>query len=130
MEKKVYHESASHYREMLANVRYEILGQITAALEWLGGKVCLDYYHSEEGLDRYTFFEVDNDGYGRELNIDTVEQTESGEIEIRLSDTEDCYCPVWDLSDLNATDAMYLLTELEAVAKYIKETGEEVKTEY
>ena len=61
MEKKVYHESASHYREMLANVRYEILGQITAALEWLGGKVSLQYYHNEEGLDRYTFFEVDND---------------------------------------------------------------------
>ena len=59
-----------------------------------------------------------------------MEQTESGEIEIRLSDTEDCYCPVWDLSDLSATDAMYLLTELEAVAKYIEETGEEVKTEY
>lgn len=115
---------------MLANVRHEILGQITAALEWLGGKVSLQYYHYEKDFDRYTFFEVDNDGYGRELNIDTVEQTKSGEIEIRLSDTEDCYCPVWDLSDLNATDAMYLLTELEAVAKYIEETGEEVKTEY
>ena len=130
MAKKVYHETASYYKDMLANVRYEILGQITAALEWLGGKVSLQYYHYEEGFDRYTFFEVDYDGYGRELNIDTVEQTESGEIEIRLSDTEDCYYPVWDLSDLNATDAMYLLTELESVAKYIEETGEEVKTEY
>ena len=130
MEKKVYHETASYYKDMLANVRHEILGQVTNVLDWLGGKVRLDYYHSEEGLDRYTFFEVDNDGYGRELNIDTVEQTESGEIEIRLSDTEDCYCPVWNLSDLSATDAMYLLTELEAVAKYIEETGEEVKTEY
>ena len=130
MEKRVYHETASYYSEMLANVRYEILGQITAALEWLGGKVSLQYYHNEEGFDRYTFFEVDNDGYGRELNIDTVEETKNGRIEIHLSDTEDCYGPVWDLSDLNATDAMYLLTELEAVAKYIEETGEEVKTEY
>lgn len=130
MEKRVYHETASYYSEMLANVRYEILGQITAALEWLGGKVSLQYYHYEKDFDRYTFFEVDNDGYGQELNIDTVEQTESGEIEIRLSDFEECYCPVWNLSDLNATDAMYLLTELEAVAKYIEETGEEVKTEY
>ena len=130
MEKKVYHETASYYKDMLANVRHEIPGQVTSVLEWPGGKGTQPYYHSEEGLDRYTFVEVDNDGYGRELNIDTVEQTESGEIEIRLSDTEDCYGPVWDLSDLSATDAMYLLTELEAVAKYIEETGEEVKTEY
>ena len=56
MEKKVYYETASYYRDMLANVRHGILSQITAVLEWLGGKVCLDYYHSEEGLDRYTFF--------------------------------------------------------------------------
>ena len=130
MEKKIYHETASHYGDMLANIRYEILGQITAALEWLGGKVSLRYYHDEEDFDRYTFFEVDNDGYGRELYVDTVEQTESGEIESRLSDTEDCYCPVWDLSDLTATDALNLLVELEAVVEHIQRTKEEVKTEY
>ena len=130
MAKKVYHETASYYKDMLANVRHEILGQVTDVLDWLGGKVSLQYYHYEEGFDRYTFFEVDNDGYGRELNIDTVEQNESGEIEIRLSDLEECYCPVWDLSDLSSTDALYLLIELEEVAKYIQETEEEVKTEY
>ena len=130
MEKKIYHKTASYYGDMLANIRYEILGQITAALEWLGGKVSIRYYHDEEDFDRYTFFEVDDDGYGRELFIDTVKQTESGEIEIRLSNTEDCYCPVWDLSDLTATDAMNLLDELEAVVEYIQETEKEVVTEY
>lgn len=130
MEKKTYHETASHYGDMLANIRYEILGQITAALEWLGGKVSLRYYHNEEDLDRYTFFEVDDDGYGRELFVNTVEQTDSGEIEIRLSDSEDCYCPLWDLSDLTATDSLYLLSELEAVVEHIQRTKEEVKTEY
>lgn len=130
MEKKTYHATESYYSDMLSKVRYEILGQITAALDWLGGKVCLAYYHNEEDLEGNTFFEVDDDGYGRELFIDTVERTDSGEIEIRLSDSEDCYCPVWDLSDLAATDSLYLLSELEDVIEHVQDTKEEVVKEY
>ena len=65
MEKRVYHETASYYREMLANVRYEILAQITAALEWLGGKVSLQYYHSAKN-DRYILL---NSGYDHIMNV-------------------------------------------------------------
>lgn len=130
MEKKNYNATVSYYADMLANIRYEILGQITAALEWLGGKVCLGYYHNEQDFDRYTFFEVDDDGHGVELFIDTIEQTDSGEIEIHLSDSEDCYAPVWDLSDLTATDTIYVLTELENVIERVQTTNEKVVKEY
>ncbi len=126
----MYHATARHYGDMLAKIRNEILGQITAALELLKGKVCLGYYHNEMDFDRYTFFEVDDDGYGRELYIDTVETKESGEIEIHLSDSEDCYSPVWDSSDLTATDALSLLTELENVIGHTEKTGEKPVREY
>ena len=130
MKKTIYHETASHYSDMLSNIRNEILKQISAALEWLGGKVCLGYYHDEAEVERYTFYETDDDGYGQELFVDSIKATENGEIEIRLSDSEDCYCPTWDSSDLTATDAVNLLTELEGVMKYIQEKNTEVVTEY
>ena len=130
MEKKNYHATFSYYADMLANIRYEILGQITAALEWLGGKGCLGYYHNEQDFGKYTFFEVDDDGHGVELYIDTIEQTDSGEIEIHLSDSEDCYAPVWDLSDLTATDAFNTLAELENVIERVQTTKEKVVKEY
>ena len=130
MEKRTYHETGSHYADMLANIRHEILGQITAALEWLGGKVCLGYYHNEQDFDRYTFFEVNDDGYGEELYIDTIEDDGNGNIEIHLSNSEDCYCPLWSLSDLTATDAINVLTELENVIEHVQATKEEVVKEF
>ena len=130
MEKKIYHATESYYGDMLSKVRHEILGQITAALDWLGGKVCLAYYHNEEDIERNAFFEVDDDGHGVELFIDTIERTDSGEIEILLSDSEDCYRFVWDLSDITATDSLYLLSELEDVIEHVQTTKEEVVKEY
>ena len=57
MEKRTYHEVESHYTDKLNIIREEIIDSIKSALEWLGGKVCLGYYHNERNLDRYTFFE-------------------------------------------------------------------------
>ena len=55
---------------------------------------------------------------------------ENGEIGIYLSDGEDVYKPYWKLSDMTTTDALYLLEELESVIVYLKETGEDVVTEF
>lgn len=130
MEKRTYHETGSHYTDKLNIIRDEIIGSIKSALEWLGGKVCLGYYHNEQDFDRYTFFEVDDDGYGQELYIDTIEDDGNGNIEIRLSNSEDCYCPLWSLSDLTASDAIYVLKELENVIEHVQATKEDVVKEY
>ncbi len=130
MEKRTYHEVESHYTDKLNNIREEIIGSIKSALEWLGGKVCLGYYHNEQDFDRYTFFECDDDGYGQELYIDTIEDDGNGNIEIHLSNSEDCYCPLWTLSDLTASDAIYVLKELENVIEHVQATNEDVVKEY
>lgn len=128
--KEKIHETASHYGDMLSNVRYEILGRVQYLLEWLGGKVCNRYYHDEDIVDRNTFFAVNNDGYGVELYIETVETDENGNVTAHLVDTEDSYSYEWDLSDFNASNSLYLLDELEQIAMYIQDSGEKVVTEY
>ena len=129
---KNYHATESYYADMLAKVRDEILGQVTNIIEILGGRVCVRYYHDDEpDIERNTFFECDNDGYGRELFIDTiVTHPETGEIGVMLHDSEDTYNPWWDLSDFSATDALYLLSELEDILAYVREYDEEIVTDW
>lgn len=123
--------NSTYYRQMLGNVKGQIFDSIRSLMEKLGGKVCFRMYHEYDLIDiRYTFFEVDGDGYGRELFLDTA--TASGDkINILLHDSEDCYEPVWELEDLTATDAFYMLEELEQIAGYHEENpGKKVLTEY
>ena len=98
----------------------------------IGPKVCVRMYQDYDLTDmHYTYFEVDGDGYGRELFVDTVNVSPSGDIDILLHDTEDCYEPIWDLADMTVTDANYLLEELEDIADFHKENPDkEVLTEY
>lgn len=130
MKKKTYHETASYYGDMLSKVRDEIINSIRGALEWLGGSVCPRHYHEWEDTDRYTFFEVDDYGYGRELFLDTIVTHEDGEIEVMLHDSEDTYNPYWELSDFNASNALYLLQELEDIIKVVSESKKKVVTDY
>ena len=116
---KNYHETASYYGDMLSKVRDEIINAIRGAVDFLGGRVCFRHYHEWEDMDRYTFFEVDGDGYGRELFLDTLVTDASGEIGCYLHDSEDCYNPYWELSDFNASDALCLLQELEDIIEIV-----------
>lgn len=123
--------NSTYYQQMLDNVKEQIFDSIRSLMENLGGRVCFRMYHEYGLIDlRYTFFEVDGDGYGRELFLDTA--TASGdEINILLHDTEDCYEPVWELEDLNPTDALYMLEELEQIAEFHEENPDKkVLTEY
>ena len=130
MEKRTYHEVESHYTDKLNNIKEEIIGAVKSALEWLGGKVCLGYYHNERNLDRYTFFECDDDGYGVSLYLDEINTTKDGKIEVLLRDGEDCYEFWRRLKEFNASEALYLLRELENIIEYVSETGEDVVKEY
>ena len=125
-----YHETESYYSDMLGNVREQIVGQIVSIIERLGGRICVRHYHDFEDMERNTFFEVDNDGYGRELFLDTILTKPSGEIEIMLHDSEDCYEPWWDLSCLTATDSLYVLSELEDIVKLVEEEGRPIIKDY
>lgn len=124
--------TAAVFRKKLNNVKEQIFTSIRRLMEELGGKVCFRMYHEFDLIDlRYTFFEVDGDGYGRELFLDTAVRTPGGDIGIMLHDTEDCYEPMWDLEDLNPTDALYMLEELEQIADFHKNNpGKKVLTEY
>lgn len=125
-----YHETESYYADMLNNVREQIIGQVQCALERLGGRICPRHYHEFEDMERNAFFEMDDDGHGVELFIDSIEITETGEVEVTLQDSEDCYSYVWDLSDFNASNALYLLSELEDIIKLVEEEGRPIITDY
>ncbi len=123
--------NSTYYWQMLENVKGQIFDSIRFLMEKLGGKVCFRMYHEYDLIDtRYTFFEVDGDGYGRELFLDTA--TASGdEINILLHDTDDCYEPVWALEDLNPVDALYMLEELEQIANFHEENpNKKILAEY
>lgn len=125
--------TSTEFRKTLNIVRDQIFDSIRSLMEKLGGKVCFRMYHDNDIIDlRYTFFEVDGDGYGRELFLDTaLIDARNGEIGIMLHDTEDCYEPWWDLADMTTTDALYMLEELEQIAEFHAEHPDKpVLTEY
>lgn len=120
------------FRKKMDNIRDMVFSSIRSLMRELGGKVCFRMYHDYDIIDiRYVFFETDGDGYGRELFLDTAVEAPSGDIHIMLHDTEDCYEPMWDLADMNPTEALYMLEELEQITDYHKtHPGKEVLTEY
>lgn len=128
----MYHEKSSYYEDLLSKLRSELPNDIIGAINYLGKKrISLRFYHDEDIVDRYTFFEVDDDGYGRELFIDTVTIDENKKVHILLHDSEDTYNPIWELEDLTTTDALYFLTELEALCAYKDENpDEEIVSDY
>lgn len=124
-------KNSDYYSQRLEEIREQIMVSVREIMKKLGGKVCLDYYHSENcNHIAYTFFEVDSDGYGRELFLNTVEIDKNGNVNALLSDSDDVYRPIWELEDFSAVDANRLLEELEQVFDYTKENGEEVVKEW
>jgi len=120
---------ASYYADMLSNVRTQIQDSVRDLISKLGGMIYVRYYFDEPDVDRYTFFEVNDDGYGVELFINSVRTNAMGDPVFILVDTEDSYEYEWELDDFNASNTLYLLQQLEAVAEYISETGENVVTD-
>ena len=126
-------ETSKEFRVKLNAIRDQILSRIIEVMGEIGTKVCVRMYHEYDITEtQYTYFEVDGDGYGRELFIDTVlVDARDGSIGIMLHDTEDIYEPWWSLEDLTVTDANYLLEELEEIADFHKENpNKEVLTDY
>ena len=115
--------------EKLGVIRNEVLASVESLLKELGGKVCMLYYHIEKSLPRYTFFEVDSDGHGFELFIDSIEE-KNDYVAINFSDGEDYHESTSVLSCLNLTEAMYVLEELENVKNYVDKNCEEVVTDF
>ena len=108
---------SAYYRKSLGLVRDDIFNSIRSLMEKLGGKVCFRMYHDYNLIDNlYTFFMVDRDGYGVALHLDTASTRD--DIEIVLTDNEDCYEETWELAELNVVDALYMLEELENIADF------------
>jgi len=111
--------TSAEFREFFHTMRDQIHDKIRSRMEKLGGKVCFRMYHDYDLIDlRYTFFEVDDNGYGCAMFLDTVEITPEGDIDISLHDSEDCYEPVWCLEDMTVTDSLYVLEELEQIVEF------------
>ena len=124
--------TSTEFRKTLNIVRDQIFDSIRSLMEYLGGKVCFRMYHEYDITEtQYTYFEVDGDGYGRELFLDTAVQAPNGDISIMLHDSEDCYEPMWDLVDMTTTDALYMLEELEEIVNFHTEHPDKhILTEY
>ena len=113
--------TSKEFRTKLNAVKNQIFDRIREIMNEIGPKVCVRMYHEYDITEtQYTYFEVDGDGYGKELFVDTVNVSPNGDIDILLHDSEDCYEPMWCLEDLTATDALYLLEELEEIADFHK----------
>ena len=121
---------STYYRKSLGLVRDDIFNSIRSLMEKLGGKVCFRMYHDYNLIDNlYTFFMVDRDGYGVALHLDTASTRD--DIEIVLTDSDDCYEETWELAELNVVDALYMLEELENIADFHEVwPGKPVLTEY
>jgi hypothetical protein len=121
------------FSKQLNAIKNKIISRIYDVLPQIGNKVCVRMYHDYDLTEiRYTYFEVDGDGYGRELFIDTVIfNPRDGSIGIMLYDSEDTYNPFWELDDMTTTDLNYLLEELEDIADFHESNpGKKVLTEY
>ena len=129
MKLKNFKSVESYYGDMLVKVSEQTYDAIRSLVEKMGGTICTQYYHNECDTTRYTFYETNGDGYGVELFVDRV-FTENGKLYFAMSDTEDSYETEWALTDFNASNAHYLLQDLEEIAKYLVESGEEIVTEY
>ena len=131
MAKKIvkFNPVASYHSDMLGNIRTQIHDAIRDIINKMGGEICMRWYHDERDCTPYTFFEVDDDGYGVALTITRI-FTENGEPYFELCDSEDGYEVEWELSDFNASNSLYLLQELEEIAECANDDGEEIRKEY
>lgn len=123
--------AADDFCKALGIIRDQIHDKIRALLERLGGSVYVRYYHDYPAdITRYTFFDISDEGYGTELFLEQVTVMSDGEINVHLVDSEDCSDYLWNLSDFNATNSYYFLQELEAIAEWVSEHGNEVASNW
>ena len=97
----------------LSNLGNEAIETILSLLKERKVKsINLYEYWSERNANRYTFYDVDDDGYGVALYVDKLYVTEDG-IELKMLNTDDCEWGEWDEESLSATDKCYLLEMVE-----------------
>ena len=128
-------KKSAYYNEMLNGidgVYPKVVKSIKEIMETLGGKVCVRMYRDYDLTDmHYTYFEVDGDGYGRALFLDTIVMSKDGNVNILLNEAEDCYEPVWNLDEMNTVEAIYVLEELEDIAQFHEDNPDkEILKEY
>ena len=131
MAKKIvkFNPVASYHSDMLGNIRTQIHDAIRDIINKMGGEICTQWYHNEKDCTRYTFFEVNPDGYGVELFVNKI-YTVNEEPYFVMGDSEDSYETEWELADFNASNSLYLLEELEEIAECANDEGEEIRKEY
>ena len=117
------HIRNTYFKQQLDTIKTEIITSIKMLLQNLGGKVCFRYYYEVNIANRNTYFDVDSNGYGRELFIDTAERTSDDKVAMTMYDSEDTVNPLWDIDNLNASEALLMLTELEQIADYCDQHG-------
>ena len=126
----VIRKVASYYDDRLTRERDEIVDTIRDIMEKLGGTVSFQHYENFEGVTPYTFFDVDFDGYGVALSIDKIEDDDEGDYTVVLRDAEDNYSIDRNLKDFTASEALFVLMQLEETVEKIVASGKPVVTEY
>lgn len=115
-------KKADNYLELLAEIGKQILDTILSELKERNiTSINLYEYWSERNTERYTFNDVDGDGYGVALYVDKLYVTEDG-IELKMLDTNDCEWADWDEENLSTTERYYLLDMIEQI---LEEADEE-----
>ena len=106
------------FSEQICKLYKEIGDTIIALLKERKVKsINLYEYWSERDCTRYTFFDVDSDGYGVALYIDKLRFDEKlgNLIELEMLDTNDNSYSTWDFQNLTAVEMNYLLEMLEEI---------------
>lgn len=112
MEKK-----SEKFLEKLSEVREQIIEAIRTLIKERNIKSINFYeYWSEKGLDRYLFYDTDDDGYGMALYIESLEYNEkTNDVCLEMKDVDDYNQGSWDFDNLDAMGCQYLLTMLEDI---------------
>ena len=126
---KDFHEVGSYTRQLLDQARQQIFDAITALVEKMGGDICVEWYHDYRDTMRYLYYDTNYDGYAIGFYITRVRK-ENGDVTVYLTEQEDCGELERELAEFTATEAQYILDELEEIAICANEDGEPIRTEY
>lgn len=106
----------------LSDIKYKAYDAVRNLLkERIGdGSMNLHYYQVEDGTIRYEFLDIDRNGYGVGLHIDTIKFVDD-DYEFVMCDTDDDDWAVRYLTDFGADESVWILEMLEEAFDTIDE---------
>lgn len=111
-------KKSEEFEERLNEIKNEVIAKIKELLkERKITSLNVYTYWSDGDCTRYIYYDVDDDGYGMAMYIDTL-RFDGNNLELCMNDLNDCGADTWSETELDAVNANYLLAMLEEICEY------------